>query len=722
MPPVPTDIVPDRPVADIISMLNRCDVEHRGPFLDLGGDDHDARLAGSSRGRDGGVSRTEHDGADWLVSERRTLTTSFVVGDATPVFASARVIPRGARSVTFELDGQSLGSVRFSPEAVRDGAAVIVRTPTTTLPIDAGAHELALRWNPRSNDEPYAEVDWVRLGVDDELEATFGAPVTSDLLDPAAALDKIPHRALSVRPPSLVRCPIRVPELGRLRLALGARGRGSAEVEIAIRADGEPRSVIQRKAVAADRDAWENLDVGLDAFAGRLVHLELSVPAGDHSTRVLIGDPTIAVQAAEPQKVKQAQVAVVVVFSGIDRDDIPSYTDRVGLDRLSKFAAKAAVFTNHRGPTTVAPSVIASLLTGLPPSGHTLDSLGARLPASIPTVLDAASTAGIHAAFFTSVPTSFAPYGFARPKGQRHELSPVSGDGVEAIGEATRFIEKTLGASPSARILVVIHARGGHPPWNVGDKQLASLPPPDYSGTIQPRRAAQQLALLRSRDGTARIGPGDFDRVRALHSVALAEQDRAFGRLIESLETLGVEDESLIIVTSDVSSGLSRLFADAPPLNEATLALPLLVKFPSLLLSHKTVSTPTEVYDVTSTLFETFAIPAPKWMTGRDLQELTSSYAPPRNQPLFAELDGRLSAREGGWVLELADNRPPRLCEIALDPTCTFDRTATRPLVGSALFRMVVEDETRPAPMATQESVEYDDTTAAALRVWGTLK
>ena len=681
-----------------------------------------ARVVAVTADADEPPTRTSNDGADWLVVERRTLTTSFFVGDATPIHAAARIVPRGARSVSFELDGQGLGSVRFPADAVRDGTAIVVRTPTTMLPVDAGAHELALRFNPRSNNEPYAEVDWVRLGVDDELEATFGAPVVTALVDPAAALAKVPHRALSVRPPSLVRCPVRVPQLGRLRLALGARGRGSAEVEIAIRADGEPRTVVQRKSVGADRDAWENLDVGLDAFAGRLVHVEMSVPAGDHSTRVLLGDPTIVVQSVEPPRLKPARLAVVVIFSGVDRADIPAYSERPGLDRLGKFAARAAVFTNHRAPTTVVPSVIASLLTGLPPSVHTLDGLGARLPASVPTVLDDAATAGVQAAFFTSVPTSFAPYGFARPRGQRHEQSPISGEGAEAIGEATRFIEKTFSASSSARALVVVHARGGHPPWNVADKQLASLPPTDYTGAIAPRRAAQQLALLRTREGTARMGPGDLERVRALHAVALAEQDRSFGRMLETIETLGLADDSLIVVTADVSSGLSRYFADAPPLTEDALALPLLVKFPQLLVSHKTVITPTEVYDLTATLYDALEIPPPKWLGGRDLQELTSSYTPPRDRPIFAELEGRVSVRELGWVYEIAANKPPRLCEFERDPTCAFDRIPTSPLLSSALHRMTREAAMRPPPMAPRESVEYDDDTAAALRVWGTLR
>src|SRR5690606_11163660 len=43
-------------------------------------------------------------------------------------------------------------------------------------------------------------------------------------------------------------------------------------------------------------------------------------------------------------------------------------------------------------------------------------------------------------------------------------------------------------------MLAVIHARGGHPPWEVTPTEADKLPPAEYAGGITPRLSAQRLA------------------------------------------------------------------------------------------------------------------------------------------------------------------------------------------------------------------------------------
>ena len=65
---------------------------------------------------------------------------------------------------------------RFVAEKIKQGYKLVgeikvAKTSPTTLPLDAGSHRIGLRFSPKSADDPYADVDWVRVGVPDEIEA-----------------------------------------------------------------------------------------------------------------------------------------------------------------------------------------------------------------------------------------------------------------------------------------------------------------------------------------------------------------------------------------------------------------------------------------------------------------------------------------------------------------------------------------------------------------------
>ncbi len=712
--------VPDRVVLPILSLLSRCDVEHRGLLVDMGSDMTLGRVSGEILGGER-LKSVEHDGSTWsVISDKRT-RVDFNFPRASPVFASARLVSRGARSVFFSLDGQPLGSVRLSPGETR-----IVHTGPTTLPIDAGAHTLEMTFAPRPKQGPYAELDWVRIGAPDELETTYGAPTLPDIVSEAGSIGKVPHRSISLRAPAVLRCPIHVPKLSRLRSAVGLFGEGDAEVEASIRVDGEePVSLFKKSLKGGSSAAWSDIDVSLDAFTGKLVQLELRVPQGTPSGRVLFGDPEIVVPTVAPEEAMPAQVVVVVVLSGLDRDELPPYSKRPepNLERLTRLADRSTVFSGHQNPTTVVPGVVATLLTGLPPRAHTVNDYGARLPQELSTILTDAHEASIQTAFFSGVPHTFKPFGFDRGTEQFVTYSPVSGASADPLGEAARWIEKTLAEKPSGKMLVVVHARGGHPPWTVSAKQLDTLPPADYTGSIQPRRAAQQLALLRKRKHVD-LAESDLVRLGALHAVGLAEADHALGELLDALESSNLDDRSMVILTADGSSGLSTFFADEPPFGVEALAAPLYVQFPKHLYAGQVVDAPTETADITRTVLRSLGLPPMRHGLGQDLSSVASGLLPTSMRPLVASSGDRFLARWDSLVLSTKSGAPPTLCDLALDPTCSFDRRPLLPFATSTLLRALAHDlqRTEPTTAVAKQTATIDDETLAALRVWGSME
>lgn len=708
--------VPDRTVLPLVPRVATCDVDHRGAFVDLGSDMMLGRLGIE---KDALPRTIEHDGATWAIIDKKRTDVALTAVTSTPVFASARIEPKGAKSVAFYLDDVFLGGQRLPP-----GPARVVTTSTTELPIDTGAHVLSMRFTGNAKEPPLAHVDWIRLGVPDDIEGTFVPPTLTTVVDDAA-LGRVPHKSVSIKAPGAVRCAVSVPKHGLLRTSLGVFGGGKQEVEFYARTDGHDAVKLGAESLAgAEGDGWKDVEVNLDAFAGQLIQLELRAAKGAPTGRVLFGDPAVVVPTVEPDPVGDAQIVVIVVLSGVDRSELPPYSTEPhsNFERLTQLASDATVFMDHRSPTNHASGVMASLLTGLPPSQHTLSDQGGALPEAIDTIFTRAAEASVATAFFTTVPQSFKPFGFSRGVQTWVEISPVSGEWKSPLTEAAAWIEASRAARPSQKLLVVVHTRGGHPPWSTSGKQLDALPPNDYSGNITPRRAGEQLAMFRKRKKNI-LPANDFARVVALHELSLANEDRELGKLLDTVDTAAPEGTALVIVTSDLSSGIRTLFSDAPPLVEESLAVPLYMLLPHRASAGRTVSAPTEMTDIARTALTSLGVPWLRAGLGQDLAQVASGLSPIAPLPSIAEGGERSIARWGTLTLSIRPKGDPFLCDVALDPTCAFDRRAIMPLATDALLRgfALAQLEFEKTPPPKEVTAEIDDATLAALRVTGAM-
>ncbi|WP_437576583.1 sulfatase-like hydrolase/transferase [Sorangium sp. So ce887] len=716
--PAAPQLPPARDLVHLVDELPNCDIEHRGLLFDTG--------AGALLGRFAwqgtvptGIHAVEHAGSTWARISDRQIKLTFVLPSASSIFVSARAVGLASRYATISLDDQLLGTLRFQRDQIR-----IASTPTTTLPADPGLHTLTIRFSGRLRaGEAFADVDWVRVGIPDEDPTTYGPPTLRDVVAPAAALSGVPHRSIALRAPGAVRCAFRPSRLTRLRTAVGAQGSAEGDAEIRVLRDGQEPLVIHRVHVeGGDKATWTDIELPLAPFAGSLISLELR--AATRGGRILFGDPVLAGSPEPPPSVPAARAVVIVALNGVERPDLPPWSGRPEphLATLSELATSATTFDHHRGPSTVVSAVVASLLTGLPPPAHTVTDTGARLPARMTTLGAIASDSSIRTGFFTGVPTTFRAFGFGPGWSRVLEHPPTSGEpATTPIDAAAAWISETVRQDAGNRLLAFVHARGGHPPWEVGPKELNALKPADYAGSIEPRSAAQVLARLRNRRRSV-LSPDDRDRIRDLFSIALAGQDRALGNLIGTLKAAGLWDETLFIVTGDLASGRSdaTLYAESLDLQEPVLTLPLYVHFPGDLYAGQRVSAPTEIIDIARTAVASLGLSFARKPLGKDLAAVASGLEGVERDPQIAALGDRYSTRWGNLVLSGRLGVPPFLCDLDVDPTCAFNRREVMPLATVSLFRRTVTfDLSLRAPAAQREPATIDAETAAVLNVWG---
>jgi arylsulfatase A-like enzyme len=389
---------------------------------------------------------------------------------------------------------------------------------------------------------------------------------------------------------------------------------------------------------------------------------------------------------------------------------------------MAELERSGASFEAHRVPTTVSAGVIASLLTGLSPRAHGLEDQGARLPGALTTLGVAARDGSIQTAMFTGCPPTFEAFGFARGWDKYLAYSPV--EGAPAVAPLTDSIRWTIDhmKAPDARALVVVHARGGHPPWDVTMNEAAKLPPPEYSGPIDPRRGGQVIGRARARHSRFRLTESDRTRMWSIYDAALGGQDRALGQFLDALKKASLWDEALFIVTGDVSTSSDNRapFGDGEDLAEPLLHVPLWVHFPTSALAGGRVDAPTAVTDLSRTILDALRLPTPDGFEGIDLFTTAAGAGLAAGRPLAATLGSRYSVRLGDLVLSGTSGKPPSLCDLSLDPSCEVDRLDRMPRAGSLLFRFMYDAEVAAQKQKlAREPATVDASTAAAMLVWG---
>ncbi|HVU00227.1 MAG TPA: sulfatase-like hydrolase/transferase [Polyangiaceae bacterium] len=709
------------PSLDLVSMLPGCDVEHEGLFLDVG-----TPAVESRRDHSAGPFRDtpvyERASATFARVHSRRLAYDFALtAPLKRASVTLRAVGVVSRQVSVYLDDRRVGLLGLS----REEPTIVATEPLEEL--RPGPHVVTLRFGggAQGADDPYAEVDWIRIGPPTQTPRSYAPPTLRDVVTDVV-LDGEPRRSIVLRGPGAVRCPLRVSVGMHLDASVGFWGSGSGTATISVIEDGEAPSIVaEKQLVGGTGGRWERVSVDLEKFAGRVVGLELSSSAASGGGRVAFGEPRVAGPRGDVPA-PPAKVVVLVVGSGLDRRLIPPWGRAADLPTISKLARDGVAFDRYRTPTTVAASVMASLLTGLPPRSHGLEDPFTRLPEDVRLVSERAAEVTAHAAFFTAVPSTFPPFGFDRGWDRFEAFSPVRDvAATEPYAQGVAWLKDQLATSRDGKLLLVVHARGGHPPWDVTRDEVSQLPPEEYSGPIEPRAGAIVLANLRAvRGADTRLSGDDWRRLHALEGAALRKEDGALRRVIEVLEKEGLYDKSLVVFMGDVATGdpPGIPFGPAPPLREDNLLAPLIVKFPGGALAGTSSSVMATTTDVAVTVFHALGLDD-QGATGSDLFQLAKNGVPLDGHAVMATLGVRYSTRWGPWLLSGEFGRRPTLCLVDVDPSCVTDAYAQSPFSAAALWRRTYEIESaaRAARDRSREAAraDLDPDTQAALRVYG---
>jgi arylsulfatase A-like enzyme len=258
----------------------------------------------------------------------------------------------------------------------------------------------------------------------------------------------------------------------------------------------------------------------------------------------------------------------------------------------------------------------------------------------------------------------------------------VFGSGVEALDTAAR------GRRPWA---LVVDTFEPHEPWTPPGRYLDLYGEPGYRGAEpgMPRYGRVESWLAPAE------APQVLRRMRALYAAEVTMTDRWLGALLEHLNGLGLDRETVIVLAGDHGFQLGErgwTGKISTALHPELIRVPLVVVDPERRRAGATSSYRASLHDVGRTILTMCGVRHPPGMEGADLSRLFRGTRPPERELSWGGYSNSHYLRSDRFAF-FADNRMnvPRVYDLDADPGETRNLAPERPSLARELHERVVE-------------------------------
>lgn len=277
---------------------------------------------------------------------------------------------------------------------------------------------------------------------------------------------------------------------------------------------------------------------------------------------------------------------VLVVLDTVRRDATGCGETRSYTPHLDGLMAEGTGFTDAWSAAPWTPPSHASMFTGLLPSGHNCTGRNPVFSIEHPTLAERLRESGYETAAFHSNPwltdeLTGLLRGFDTRFVEADYTMSIFGEsaqgGPETAGNICRWLDDRDDDRPFFMFVNILEAHLPYdPPAEHRTGELADLPPDDRVETHWANEV--NAGLHRGEDI-------DWERVRRLYAGDVSMADGLLGVVLKKLRSLGVYDETVIIVTSDHGENLGdHGYLDHQfGVFESLLGVPLVIRAPGRL-------------------------------------------------------------------------------------------------------------------------------------------
>ena len=456
-------------------------------------------------------------------------------------------------------------------------------------------------------------------------------------------------------------------------------------------------------------------------------------------------NPTTLI-AASRQVGDDAPIVILISIDTLRADHLGCYGSPAPTSpSIDRFRERSVLFewVIAQAPSTL-PSH-ATMLTSLLPEHHgAFFARRAPLPTSIPTLATVLEGAGYRTAAFTGGGQIAPEFGLDRG----FEIYGVNQGGSDFQAAVEAGLE-WLALGQRRPSFLFLHTYEVHHPYEP-DLELLAIFDDGYDGFLAPHISREDLERINR--GETTIEERDLDHIIAAYDAEIRSVDQAFAILLAGLEGLGLDDDALIVFTSDHGEEFGEhgvVGWHSHTLYDELLRVPLVIRFPGGRYAGTTVNAQVRLLDLAPTVLGVAGVDVPEGFEGVDLTKVLTGTA--TSLPAVSQLDmpfgeNQISLRTARWKLypraafagdPFADGPPPlairarkfisrwrrpfALFDLATDPGETVDVIRAHEDASGALRRTLGNLRTARREPPPAPTVIVDVTTEERLRALGYL-
>ncbi len=739
--PLPTAAATLRTHIDLIETVHLADISHHGLYIDFGTPSARKYTVGGWRT---GWLREGVDGDDTYAHAGERARFYFDARQSQELFLSLRMKPIGSRRAQVFVNGTALPDpitleVQGEPQAGQAMTApfqdVVVPLPASL--VRAGENAIMLVFGatvPVQGEAVSMAVASARVSANRaDLNGDYRTPSHGTLVR-SVSLSDVERRSIAVSAPSEICYYVEIPRTSpRLVFGLGADGQGSVNAEVKVTAEGENETIVWSGSAS---NAWSDHSADLAPFAGKVIRLCL-VGRAEHSARIAWSAPQIMVEPYEAPSARPVKNAVVLLVDTLRASKLRPYNpqSRVRTPVFDELVSHGVLFERAQSQENWTKPSVASVLTGLTPMTHQAKTTEARLSTNVEMVSETLNAANFATGTFLANGYVSDRFGFNQgwdfyTNFIRENRSTRAED---VFREAGNFIEQ----HKDERFFVYIQTIDPHVPYDPPAEYLAMYDTrTDYAGQVQARMTADLLERAKRTPPGVTFDASDVRRLEALHDGDISYHDHFLGEFMTRLRTLGVADDTLLVITSDHGEEFNDhgSWGHGHSVYQELLNVPLFVHRPGVVPEGERRPQTVSTLSVSPTVISALGVDGLAHAEGRSLWQETLGAPAPGFSVAFSEFaDDRRVIRAGRYKLIVRANTRTAFFDLETDPHEEHDLPLQRLPIAARYTRILIgqylgapnrrqwlsADAGESAPQVQRENAQMDDTLRDQLRALG---
>ena len=631
---------------DLLALLHLADVyEPEGLFIDFG---TAARLKYTLGNWNSGWLGESLEGDVRVSTFGKTARLYLPAAAKQPMQLRFRVKPYVTGALVVYVNGETAGEARVSKG---DGFREIV-VPISEAHIRAGENSIMLRATKTALVRGKARslaMDWLQF----ESSESEGAAAPRGVAVEDVSVAGVSRRAIALAPGAQIDWFVEVPENGTLVFGCGLSAPGTGTLELQITSDEAKRSPTRIETGAK----WNDHQVSLDQIGGEITRIRFR---NEGSVDLALSDVRVVRRSGGVAKIDEpARNVIVLLIDTLRASKLQAYypKTRVKTPTIDEFAAQGTLFERPQSPENWTKPAVASVLTSLHPATHKTKEDASKLPKSALMLSEVYKKAGFKTASF--IANGYVSNAFGFDQGWDHYTNYIreqrNTNASNVFGEAQGWIEK----NQNDRFFVYIQTIDPHVPYDPPAKFLQMYDPKPYNGQVKNRRTHLMLDEAKKNPKKYTFTKRDKERIEALHDGEISYHDEYFGRFLSKLRELGLDENTIIVVTSDHGEEFQEhgSWGHGHSVYQELLGVPLMFRWPGVIPANLRIGPVVSTMDIGPTVLEATGVPIPEQFEGRSLLGFMRGDWPSAPYVAFSDfLDHRRVIRGGDWKMIIRGN------------------------------------------------------------------